>query len=304
MIDTKAQVRAARDAVLVVPAPELGALVVTGGDRQTWLNGLVTCDLAKAKRGDAVYGLAVAKSGKILVDVVVVVDDARLLVVVPSSEAEPLRAALDHYLIMEDAEITVGDVAVWRAHGPRAGELLASARAAGAVGGALDRTGLGGAIVVADRAREAAVRDAVASAGLVGDARGWEALRVERAVPSFGAEFDGATYPQEAGLEKAAVSFSKGCYLGQEVVCMLEMRGKVKRRIAALVLESGEAPARGAIVTDATGAQVGEVTSGVESPTLGRAIALAMVKRQSSEPGTELRVGGAVAKVVERPVSE
>jgi folate-binding protein YgfZ len=118
-------------------------------------------------------------------------------------------------------------------------------------------------------------------------------------VPIFGAEFDGATYPQEAGLEKTAVSFNKGCYLGQEVVCMLEMRGKVKKRIVPLVLE-GDAPARGAAVMH-EGVAVGAVTSAAWSPTLGRAIALAMVKRQLTEPGSELRVGDAVAKVVERP---
>jgi len=306
MIEIAKQVEAAHSAALLVAAPELGALVVSGNDRLTWLNGLVTVDLAKCVPGDAVYGLAVAKSGKILADIVVVVDDARVLVVVPASEASALRMSLDHYLIMEDAEIVLSDAfTAFFAHGPRAGEVLAAARAAGAVGGVLDRTGLGGAIILAESEVEPPVRAAMsavlaACGGVEGDGRGWDTLRIERAVPAFGAEFDGATYPQEAGLEKTAVSFNKGCYLGQEVVCMLEMRGKVKKRIVPLVLD-GDAPVRGAAVTDAGGVSVGEVTSAVWSPTLGRAIALAMVKRQLTEPGSELRVGGAVAKVVERP---
>ncbi len=102
---------------------------------------------------------------------------------------------------------------------------------------------------------------------------GWEALRLERAVPSFGVDFDEKTYPQEAALEKVAVSFDKGCYLGQEVVCMLELRGHVKRKLAALVLDaegSGLPPSRGAPVNDGQGGTVGEVTSAAMSPTLGQ----------------------------------
>jgi folate-binding protein YgfZ len=303
-MDIAAQLEAARAGALALEEADLGALVVTGKDRVTWLNGLVTCDLAKCSAGDAVYGLAVAKSGKILADVVIVLDEARVVVLAPASEVEALRASLDHYLIMEDAELTVGAFRAWSVHGPRAGEVLAAARAAGATGGALDRTGRGGAIVLSDGVSHAPMAEAMRAAGAtVGDRAGWNVLRIERGVPAFGAEFDGATYPQEAGLEKTAVSFSKGCYLGQEVVCMLEMRGKVKKRICAIALD-GDAPARGAVVSDASGAEVGAVTSAAYSPTLGRALALAMVKRQLTEIGSDLRVGSAVAKVVATPVSD
>src|ERR1700733_13753810 len=100
-----AQVEAARTRALVVPSPLLGVLTVTGKDRQTWLNGLVTCDVAKLVAGDAVYGLAVAQKGRILSDLVFVADDARVLVVATRAELEGLRAAFDKYLIMEDAEM-------------------------------------------------------------------------------------------------------------------------------------------------------------------------------------------------------
>src|SRR5882724_6223884 len=104
MTEIETQIAAAKSAVLVVEAHELGVMVVSGADRLTWLNGLVTCELAKANVGDAIYGLAVAKSGKILADIVVVVDEARLCVVAPATEVESLCTALDHYLIMEHAE--------------------------------------------------------------------------------------------------------------------------------------------------------------------------------------------------------
>jgi folate-binding protein YgfZ len=128
----------------------------------------------------------------------------------------------------------------------------------------------------------------------------WERFRRERGVPSFGTDFGEATYPQEAGLERHAVSFSKGCYLGQEVVCMLEMRGQVKRKLVQLTFEDGEGDAalsstqasaigRGAkVYVEATGdAVLGEVTS---APIAAAPIGFAMVKRQAAEPGTRVWV--------------
>ena len=114
-----------------------------------------------------------------------------------------------------------------------------------------------------DVARAGAIRSAIAASvaaagGVWGDSAGWEALRLERNVPRFGVDFDDKMYPQEAALEKAAVSFDKGCYLGQEVVCMLEMRGHVKRKLVSLIVEGQGLPERGAQVTDAGGAAIGE----------------------------------------------
>jgi folate-binding protein YgfZ len=301
----KEQIEAAKAGALAVPHADLATLVVTGGDRVSWLNGLVTCDLAKRAAGTAVYGLAVARSGKVITDATVVFDDegARVLVAVPAAVVDALRAHMDHYLVMEDAEMAPGSDAfvAWGIHGPRAGEALEAARRAGAAGGLLDRTGLGGAFVLAPKERAADVAAALAGVATVGNPAGWDALRLERAVPRFGVDFDAQTYPQEAALEKTAVSFDKGCYLGQEVVCMLQMRGKVKRKLAALVLDGADAPAAGAAVTDEAGAAVGEVTSAAPSPTLGKAVALAMIKRAQAEPGKAVRVGGARGEVVERP---
>jgi folate-binding protein YgfZ len=309
-MDPKTQVEAARGAVLALARPDRVTLVVTGQDRLSWLNGLLTCDLVKRAPGDAAYGLAVARSGRVLADATVVVDDsgARVLAAVPGGVASALRTHLEHYLVMEDAEMAPGVDAyeAWALHGPRSAEVLEAARAAGAAGGGLDRTGLGGALLLAPAGRSAEVRAAIersvaAASGAVGDGAGWEALRLERGVPRFGVDFDDRTYPQEASLEKTAVSFHKGCYLGQEVVCMLEMRGHVKRRLVSLVLEDPKPPERGAAITDEAGAVVGEVTSAAPSPTLGKAVALAMVKRALTEPGSRVVVGGVPALVVDRP---
>jgi hypothetical protein len=298
------QVKAGREGALAIRHEELAVLEITGKDRVSWLNGLLTCDLVKHAPGAAVYGLAVGRNGRVLADATVVFDDQgeRLLVAVPRSVVAALRAHLDQYLVMEDAEIAPRDDAFvpWAVHGPRSADVLAAARAAGAPGGTLDRTGFGGAVVLAPEERAGEVMAALKAAATVGDGAGWEALRLECAVPRFGADFDDRTYPQEATLEKTAVSFDKGCYLGQEVVCMLQMRGHVKRKLASVVLDAAEAPAAGAAVTDEAGAAVGEVTSATLS-SVGRPIAFAMLKLAVAEPGTHVAVGGARGEVVARP---
>jgi len=310
------QVEAARRAVLAIPSPELAGLVVTGVDRVSWLNGLVTCDLAgwgADPAGEARYALLVARSGRVLADPILIADGERVIAALAVSLVDRLREHLDHYLVMEDAEVAPGAEAfeIWMVHGPASPGVLSAARRAGAAAGSLDRTGLGGGgIILAPVAQASAVRAAIESAvrevgGLVGDAAGWEALRLERGVARFGVDFDEKTYPQEASLEKAAVSFNKGCYLGQEVVCMLEMRGHVKRKLVSIVLDAtgaGERP--GAAVADETGAPVGEITSLALSPTLGVPVGFAMLKRAQAVEGARIVVGGAGganATVVARP---
>jgi folate-binding protein YgfZ len=307
MNDTE-QVRAARTGALAVPREDFATFVVTGNDRVSWLNGLLTSDVAKATPARASYGLAVGRNGKVLADLVVVVDEAaqggpRLALSLPREAGEALRAHFDHYVVMEDVEIADASAAfrTWTLHGPRAVDALSAAREAGAIGGELDLTGLGDAIVLAPADRAQAVEQALAAHASLGDAGGWDALRLERGVPRFGVDFDDKTYPQEASLEKTAVAFDKGCYLGQEVVFMLEKRGHVKRRLVPLVVDAAEAPPRGAPVTDESGAATGEVTSAARSPTLGKPVALAMVKRAHAVPGQNVLVAGAPARVVERP---
>jgi folate-binding protein YgfZ len=175
---------------------------------------------------------------------------------------------------------------VWFAHGPKAAEL----------GVACDRTGLGGALVIAAPEESDRLASRVASAGgLVGDASGWEALRIEHGVPAFGVDFDDKTYPQEASLEKRAVSFDKGCYLGQEVVCMLELRGHVKRKLVPFVMDAADPITPGATVTDDAGVEIGKVSSAWERT------GLAMLKLAHTDPGAKLHVAGKPAHVLPHP---
>src|SRR3974390_3270495 len=182
-MDVKTQVEAASSGGLAILAPELATLAISGKDRVTWLNGMVTCDLLKRAAGAAVYGLAVARSGKVMADVVVVADDAGagLLVAVPAAVVGALREHLDHHLIMEDVEIDArtDGFEVGSVHGPRAEQALQAAAARGAGRGARGPAGAAGAGLFAPVEQAGAVRAALAGVAALGDEAGWEALRLE-----------------------------------------------------------------------------------------------------------------------------
>lgn len=302
---------AARQGVLMMAAPQVAVLEVTGGDRVSWINGLVTCDVAKVHEGDGLYGLAVTQKGRILADVVLLLSATRLLVAAPRAHVAELRASFEKYLVMEDAEVTPGHdafEALWLL-GPAAGELLEAVRKDGVDGALVRREGAApggvvGALVLIPlgKARphlEVAAKAVEASGRPVARAsrEAWDIVRVELGLPAFGVDFGPTTYPQEVGLEKSAVSFSKGCYLGQEVICMLEMRGQVKRRLVQLALD-GAQPAVGAEVQDGEGNLLGNVTSSSVRAQGEGALALALVKRAQASRGADLRVDGRPARVL------
>jgi len=309
-VDVAQQVLSAKGGALVLEAPDLALITVRGSERQTWLNGLLTCDLAPLRAGDAAYGLLVEKKGKIQSDLIVLLGPDECALVVPRAAESRLREVFENHLVMEDAELDPPstDVRIFMVHGPRSIEVLDAARASGCIGAPFDRTGLGGAVVLVPQATRfdpTSVTSAIPLRGatpafrgsaMFGDEAGGEALRIERAIPRFGVDFDSSLYPQEAGLEKVAVSFSKGCYLGQEVVYMLENRGQVKRKLTVFALDSRDVPERGTPVVDAAGGHVGEVTSAVWSPTARGPLAFALVKRVHSEPKAEANISDAPAR--------
>ena len=127
-----------------------------------------------------------------------------------------------------------------------------------------------------------------------GTAEGWEVLRVEQNVARFGVDFDDQNYPQEASLEDRAVSFTKGCYLGQETVFMLENRGHVKKRIVQLLAVGDVSPGDKIALPDGT--EIGRVTSrALRTP--GQHLALGWVKYKQAKAETEVVIGNAKATV-------
>jgi folate-binding protein YgfZ len=167
-------------------------------------------------------------------------------------------------LIMEDAELLAPAVKqLWFSlHGPEAAGRAASwAREAGGASASIDFTGLGGAALVVPESAERLILAHAEGQRLGAD--DWTRLRVERGFPEFGVDYDGSDRPHEAALDRRAVSWSKGCYLGQEVVCMQDMRGKVKRSIRVLRVDA-PSDARleaGATLVKGNGDVVGNITS-------------------------------------------
>jgi folate-binding protein YgfZ len=256
MIDVARELNAAREGALLLAAPELGTLEVTGKDRLSWLNGLITSDVGKLRPGEGSYGLSVAKNGKIQCELRLVAAEDRVLVGVRRDRIDA---------------------------------------------GPVDVTGLGGAAITAPVGAYAAVLAALQAEGdgvVMGTCEGWERLRIERGIPQWGVDFGDDVYPQEASLEKIAVSFNKGCYLGQETVCMLELRGHVKRKLMKIVIQSNEREVSiGAAITLPDGTAVGDVTSRGPSDASDESLALGYVKYKYAVAGTELRIAGHPARI-------
>lgn len=288
-------------ATIVQSVPELGTIEITGSEVRSWLNGMVTCDLVPRKVGEGAFGLCVGKIGKIVAEVYIALlaEDRFLLGV----RRPALAAVMDHFdkhVVMED--VTLADASEQHAwlfvHGPAASSFAGVVTEAGGRFVPLDFTGLGTCAAIAPAAAMPAVRAALAAAGgdsmLFATDEDWSAFRVERGIPWFGHDFDETSYAQEAALERFGVSFTKGCYLGQEAVFMLQVRGHVKKRLVQLAIE-GEAPVeKGAPIALPDGTATGAITS-VGPARDGRRLALGHVKYKFAKPGEAFKVGGAPA---------
>ena len=134
---------------------------------------------------------------------------------------------------------------------------------------------------------------------------GFKALdqfRIEAGIPWYGRDFGEANLPQETG-EEEAVSYSKGCYLGQEVVARLHYRGQVSRVLCGLSFDADEVPGSGTAL-DLEDRPAGTLTSAVFSPRVSSIVGMAMLQRRAAEVGTRLDVeGGGHAKVVRSPLT-
>jgi hypothetical protein len=295
---------AARAGAFLAPGEGRATLTVTGSERLSWLQGVVTADVASLAPGEGRWSLVLTRQGKILADVLVIAAADRVHLGVPRATASGIEEYLGSFLIMEDAELAdTSDAHAWLVlHGPKAYEVArrVAAREPGGDAASVDVTGLGGAVLVVPRAAEAAARQAAVDAGAVAATdEAVQSLRIERLVPAYGVDMDEKRSPHEASLERRAVSWTKGCYLGQEAVCMQDMRGKVKRRLAVVSVDAAAPPPAGTPVLDAAGAPVGETKSAAVSSVFGRPVALALLNAAAAIPGARLRVEGASAEVVE-----
>jgi folate-binding protein YgfZ len=195
---------------------------------------------------------------------------------------------------MEDAELKdrSDDLTLLTLHGAGASD-LAQSIVAPVARGALDATGHGGVALLVPSASAATVAaDLVARGALLDQGPQWVALRLDGLFPEFGVDYTSTDNPHEASLDRRAIAWDKGCYLGQEVVCMQDMRGKLKRRVVGIHLAGDAVPAPGTEVRSAaSGEVVGLVTSAGRGERRGTPLALAMLKAPHFEPGQAVLVG-------------
>ncbi len=312
---------AARETAAVFDRSWRGKIAVAGGDRRTYLHAMLTNDVLALAPGSGCYAAYLTPQGRIIADMSVLeLGDLVLLDLDPAATTTVLQK-LDQFIFSEDVKL--GDLS--EAFGKLTVAGPQSARVVAGVISGLDQAGLDErelaawtefrngrtsfrgqmALVAASRDTGAAGLDlyverplvpelaaALAAAGAVSaGSADWEVLRVEASRLAFGSDMDGDTMVLEAGIEDRAISFTKGCYPGQEIVIRILHRGqgRIPRRIVGLRVAGDAVPHRADVVR-AGDRDAGRVTSAVWSPRAGGPIALAMVHRDFVAPGTGLSI--------------
>jgi folate-binding protein YgfZ len=295
-------------AALVEHAGDL--LELTGSDRLRLLQGLVTADVSALAPGSAISGFFTTGQGRILADFRLLAGAESCWLVLPAGTGETMRTHLEKYRVASRVEISqVANRQLFELRGPRASE---AAMAASKLLSAEDDQGTmwaeGGRFFLLPKAftpgEPPPLRSRPEGSSEVRrvSAAAVEIDRVEKGELLFGVDFSGENFPQETGRE-ADVSYSKGCYLGQEVVARIHYRGGVQRQPRGLRF-TGEAPPAPGTELLLEGRSVGRATSVAQSPRFG-AIGLAVVHQRGAARGTRLGVAGSGdeegAVVVELP---
>jgi folate-binding protein YgfZ len=294
------------DAPLLFDLTGRADIAVTGKDRVPFLQGLVTNDVKRLSSGEGCAAAFLTPKGKLLAELVVLAAPEELLVDGPPALAATLEQLLRKYVVFGEIGIEDRTAATGVLHleGAGAGALLrtvirqeppaephASVVAEGARVVRETRGGFEGFDLRTPRERLGALRSALVAAGAVpSPPEVLESARIEAGIPRWGAELTGDVLPDEAGLPaRGWVSYSKGCYVGQETVARIRTYGHVNRSLVGLLVEGANAPVPGAEIHSAS-SRVGAVTSATHAARLGKAVALGYVKRESAAPGTSLTV--------------
>ena len=307
--DVGKEYHALRTEAIVVDRSHRGRMRFFGEKSADALTGLVTNDVGALHPGHGQYGAALTAKGKIIADLRIFAGQGWYLVDSAPRATAGWFAMVRKYVNprvsgYRDESHPIRDIGVF---GPRARAIVASVAAVNEAAladlpmyGHIDAM-IGSAPVIVARAPDIGVEgydlfvpfeifDAVwaaaAAAGAAPAGLGaWEIARVEAGRPEWGIDIDDNTIPQEANFDElGAISYTKGCYIGQEVVARVHFRGHVNRHLRGLRAASLDAPPTGAQLFDDSNTHVGEVRSAVSSPRLG-GVALGMVRREIT-PGT------------------
>jgi folate-binding protein YgfZ len=326
--------RVAREAVAIFDTNWHTIVELSGPDRVRYLNAIVSNDVKSLGEGRGTRALLLNPQGHILAELEIYALQEKLLLLSDASARERTVATLDKFIIMDDVTLSdvteqFGSLAI---AGPRAGTVIAEACGLSLEGFSeqavaevnIDgvachlirhsRFGLPGAEIIAAREhlgllwknlRASVLTQHGAAIGM----RALNSLRLEAGIPWFADDFNDTVIPHEAALEATHISFSKGCYTGQEIVERVRSRGQVNRRRVRLKFSTAEPPAPmtrlRAHTTDTESAQpaeeakeVGIVTSSAFSPAANISIGMAYVRREQNSPGSVLDFAGGTATVL------
>ncbi len=313
--DPAGEYRAVREGVAVADLSHRGLLRVTGEDRVTWLQSIISNDILPLQPGSGVYSSFLSHKGKMLTYFrVYLLPDAVLLEDV-GEIGETTQQALRKFLLYgtkAKLESCAGTWGLLLISGPNTPDLIRAAfqvDVAGLTPLSFATSDIGGQRALCIRTEETGEIDVeilIPAAGLeaawsalwkAGEpiglkpfgSRTREVLRIEAGLPMTGRDITEDIVPPEANLEGKAFSLSKGCYPGQEVVARMDTYGNVKRRLVGLVLEGEALPERGAKIYSGE-REVGWVSSATRSPALGKSVAMGFPLRDFAKPQTELTV--------------
>lgn len=330
--DVGAEYAALLETAVVADLSFRGRLCLTGSDRQRFLHGQVTNDVHRLKVGEGCYAALITAKGKMVSDLNLYVLQEEILIDFEPGLAEKVAQRLEKYIIADDVQVVDASphYGLLSVLGPKAGEAMRAIRfeielpskpmTFGAVQDASfgeiylvnqPRLGTPGFDLFVPAESMGALMEKLRTAAqsVGGRACGWlaqEMARVEAGIPRFGVDMDESNLPPEAGLEARAISYTKGCYIGQEVIARIRTYGQVAKSLRRLRLADDlpQLPAKGdKLFKD--GKEVGYITSATRPPTLNGNIALGYVRKEVKQLGTELNLNvsgeGALARVVGEP---
>jgi len=330
--DPSGEHRALRDAAAVMDLSFRSRVCLIGSDRVRYLNGQVTNNIKSLQPGRGCYAALTTAKGRMESDLHVHCLNDELLLDFEPGLTERVSARLEKFIVADAVEVVdmQPSYGLLSVQGPRADEVmhqlaLPHELPEGVYHSITIKNAANEELIVVRLPRFGALGfdlflpnsllgkfwdhliDAARSVG--GGACGWEAMemaRIEAGLPRYGQDMDETNIPLEAGLETRAISYTKGCYVGQEVINRIHSVGQVAKALRGLELTTTgrDLPARGHKLY-LRGKEVGYVTSALDSPTFKRHIALGYVRREVNQPGTSLSLhaetDGPEATVIELP---
>ncbi len=279
-----------------------GLLHVTGQDHKNWLQGIITADLLNLP-DRAFWGLLLQRTGKLRGEVIGIVEDTGMWLAVVGGELVDIHKYLDSLIVMDDVNLNIDPArSLWGIHGQHNHTPLSPSNLSSAVCQGMLNWISGDDWVYA--VPEAVENEWLAELRGVGveptDELTWEQYRVKEGLPKWAVDYSSQDTPHHAGLFGRAVAPNKGCYIGQEVVCKVEMRGHISQRVTRVRLESLAGVAVGSDVLDKqTGESAGVITSIAPMPVEHNGWAIARIKSTLIDKRGKVLVGQVEGQIVD-----